>query len=69
MEMWCYKRMMKIKWTERITDEEVLRRMGEKRNISYTTTLRRLRGRLIGHILRHSNLLTTVSEGEISGEN
>jgi hypothetical protein len=28
--------MMKVKWTERITDEEVLRRVGEKGNIMNT---------------------------------
>jgi hypothetical protein len=32
-------------------------------------TLRRRRGRLIGHILRHNSLLKTVLEGEISGKN
>jgi hypothetical protein len=32
-------------------------------------TLRRRRGRFIGHILRHSGLLKTVLEGEISGKN
>jgi hypothetical protein len=26
MEMRCYRRMMKVKWTEIITNEEVLRR-------------------------------------------
>jgi hypothetical protein len=63
MEMWCYRRMLKIKWTERITNEEVLRRVGEKRNIM--NTVRRRRGRYIGYILRHSSLLKTVLEGEI----
>jgi hypothetical protein len=26
LEMWCYGRMMQVKWTERINNEEVLRR-------------------------------------------
>jgi hypothetical protein len=42
---------MKIKWAERITNEGVLRRVGEKRNI--INTLRRGRDRFIGRILRH----------------
>jgi hypothetical protein len=33
MEMWSYRRLMKIKWTEKIAKEEVLGRAGEKRNI------------------------------------
>jgi hypothetical protein len=32
MEMWCKKRLMKAKWTERINNEEVLRRAEEKIN-------------------------------------
>jgi hypothetical protein len=59
--------MLKIKWTERITKEEVLRRVGEKRN--FMNTVRRRRGRFSGHILRHSSLLQMVLEEEISGKN
>ena len=29
-EMWCFKRMMNIKWMDRITNEEVLERIGER---------------------------------------
>jgi hypothetical protein len=47
--MWCLRIMMKIKWTERITNEEVLRTAREKINIK--SSLRRRRGRFIGHIL------------------
>jgi hypothetical protein len=63
---WCYRRMMKVKWTERVTGEEVLRRVVGKRNIR--NSLRRRRGKFIGHILRHSGLLKTVMEGETSGK-
>jgi hypothetical protein len=30
-EMWCWKRMEKIKWSEKVTNEQVLKRIGEKR--------------------------------------
>jgi hypothetical protein len=40
--------------------------VGEQRNI--TNTLRRRGGR-IGHILRHSNLLKILLEGEVYGKN
>ena len=26
-EMWCYRRLLKIRWTDRVSNEEVLRRM------------------------------------------
>jgi hypothetical protein len=55
MEMWCYTRMLKIKWTDRITNEETLSIKEEKRNIM--NAVRRRRGRLIGHILRQIRLL------------
>jgi hypothetical protein len=45
MDMWCYRRMMKVKWTERITNEDVLRIVGEKRYIM--NTLRRKRYLLV----------------------
>jgi hypothetical protein len=71
MEMWCYSRMMKVKWTERITNEEVLRRVVEKRNIM--PTLKRRRGRFLGLILRHSSLMKTkyleITIGEDLGWN
>ena len=32
-EMWVYRSVLKISWTEKITNEEVLRRMGTDREI------------------------------------
>ena len=29
-EMWCYRRMLKIRWVEHITNEEVLNRIGRE---------------------------------------
>jgi hypothetical protein len=29
-EMWCYRRMLKIPWVDRVTNEEVLRKIEEK---------------------------------------
>jgi hypothetical protein len=31
-EMWCWRRMEKISWTDRVRNEEVLLRVNEKRN-------------------------------------
>lgn len=30
-EMWCYWRMLKIRWTDRVTNNEVLERISEGR--------------------------------------
>ena len=43
-EMWCYRRMMNIKWMDRITTEEVLGRIGERRTL--WKNLRKRRGQM-----------------------
>ena len=35
-EMWCWRRMEKISWTDRVRNEEVSHRVTEKRNILHT---------------------------------
>ena len=32
-EMWCWRRMEKIKWSEKVTNEQVLDHIGEKRTL------------------------------------
>src|SRR5215510_8259351 len=63
--MWCWKRMEKISWTDRVRNEEVLRRVNEDRNILHT--IKRRKGNWIGHILRRNCLLKHVIEGKIEG--
>ena len=47
-EMWCYRRMLKIRWVDKVTNEEVLRQIDEERSVWKNIVKRR--GRLIGHI-------------------
>ena len=44
--MWCWRRMDKIKWSEKVTNEEVLEHIREKRT-------------LIDNILRKKNKLNS----------
>ena len=53
-EMRCFRRMMNIKWMDRITNEEVLERIGERRTL--WKSLRKRRGQMMGHTLRHGCL-------------
>ena len=46
-EMWCYRRMMNIKWMDKITNEEVLERIEERRTL--WKSLRKRRGQMMGH--------------------
>jgi hypothetical protein len=47
-EMWCWRRMEKISWTDRLRNEEVLHRVQEERNIVHT--IKRRKAIWIGHI-------------------
>jgi hypothetical protein len=40
-EMWCWRRMEKTSWTDRVRNEEVLHRVKEERNIVHTIKRRK----------------------------
>ena len=62
-EMWCWRRMGKISWTDRVRNEEVLRRVKEEKNNLHTVTKRK--SNWIGHNLRRNCLLKQVIEAMI----
>jgi hypothetical protein len=64
-EMWCWRRIDKISWTDRVKNEEVLHRVKEERNILHT--IKRRKANWIGHILRRNCLLKHVIEGKLEG--
>jgi hypothetical protein len=63
--MWCWRRMTKISWTDRVRNEEVLHRVKQERNILYAITRRK--ANWIGHILRRNCLLKYVNERKLEG--
>ena len=63
-EMWCWRRMEKIIWTDHVRNEEVLLRVNEQRNMLHE--IRKRKANWIGHILRR-NCLLQVIEGKIKG--
>ena len=64
-EMWCWRRMEKISWTDHVRNEEVLFRVKEQRNILHVISKRKTNW--IGHILRRNCHLQRVIEGKIKG--
>jgi hypothetical protein len=54
-EMWCWRRMVKISWTDHLRNEEVLLRVKEQRNILHEISKRK--ANWIGHILCGNCLL------------
>ena len=65
MEMWCYRRMLKIPWTEFVSNETVLGKVKEERQILTTITQRQLK--FFGHVVRENGLEKLVLEGKIDG--
>ena len=66
-EMWCWRRMERISWIERKTNEEVLRTVGEKRTL--IDAIRGRRWKMVGHALRHlEELHNIILEGMIEGK-
>ena len=64
-EMWCWKRIENINWTDHVRNEGVLLRVKEQRNILHEILKRK--ANWIGHILRRNCLLQRVIEGRIKG--
>jgi len=64
-EMWCWRRMEKISWTDHVRNEAVLLRVKEQRNILHE--VRKRKANWIGHILCRNCLLQRVIEGKIKG--
>jgi hypothetical protein len=64
-EMWCWRRMHKISWTDHKRNEEVLLRVKEQRNILHEIS--KWKANWIVHILRRNCLLQQVIEGQIKG--
>jgi len=54
-EMWCWRRMEKISWTDRVRNGEVLLRVKEQRDIIHGIS--KWKGNWIGHILCRNCLL------------
>jgi len=62
-EMWSWRKVEKISWTDRVRNEEVLLTVKEQRNILHE--IRKRKANCIGHILRRNCLLQRVIEGKI----
>jgi len=65
-EMWVWRRIEKISWMERITNEEVLQTVGETRQL--LVTVFRRKKNWIGHILRGGGLFRDIMEGRMEGK-
>ena len=65
MEMWILRRMMRIPWTARVTNERVMEMAGVGRELMGAVRSRQLK--FLGHLLRHDCLEKDVFLGKIEG--
>ena len=64
-EMWIWRRLMKISWTEHRANQEVLDMADENRSLM--NIIRQKQKNWLGHVLRSESLLCTVLEGGMEG--
>ena len=67
-EMWCYRRMLKISWMDKITNKEVLNRVNSKLHFRRNMEKRKLE--YGGHVMRESSGKTHlyILEGKLHGK-
>ena len=65
IEMWFYRRMLRISWTQHVSNYEVLRRMQTRRRLMLDIRKRQLK--FLGHIMRKEGLENLILTGLIEG--
>ena len=65
-ELWAYRRMLKISWTEVVTNKEVLSRMKMKKRLFTIIQIRKLK--YFGLIKRHTSMQTTLLNGRVNSK-
>ena len=67
-ELWLYRRILRIPWTQKVTNVEVLRRVNKRTELINTVMCRKLQ--YFGHIMRNQKryeLLQLILQGKIEG--
>ena len=65
-ELWCYRRALRIPWTDRITNKEVLNRMNTSLTVLNSIKTRKLE--YLNHVMRNDKyeLLRLIIQGKIT---
>ncbi|CAH2233447.1 uncharacterized protein LOC120627568 [Pararge aegeria] len=67
-EMWCYRRMLRISWTQKVSNVRVLQRVARSRELLLIIKKRKVE--YLGHVLRHERyqLLRLIMMGKVEGK-
>ena len=64
-EMWCFRKMGAVSYKDRVTNDDVLKKLKTERNLLKTIKQRKLR--YFGHVKRQNGILKQTLEGRIEG--
>ena len=65
-EMWCYRRLLKVSWTERKTNKWVLEKIGSALMLRKSMSERKMR--FFGHIVRKNGMEKRLMQGKMEGK-
>ena len=65
-EMWCFRRMQRISWKAKMSNEHVLRQIGQHANLLKAIKIRQMR--FLGHVIRKEKLEHLSLTGLIPGK-
>ena len=63
--MWCYRKILNIRWVDKMTNREVLNLVKEKRSLN--ARIKRRHDRLIQHTHSHEGLAGIILESRVEG--
>ena len=66
MEMWIYRRIVKIPWTDKVSNKEVPARMRKERWL--LSKIRMRQSKFFGHVYRHETMEKLAVSGMIEGK-
>ena len=66
-EMTCYRRILRISWTEKQTNKEVLKKIGIK-SPTLLQTVKKLKLQYFGHTTRHESLEKHILQTKVDGK-
>ena len=65
-EMWIFRKLGRISWKDKVTNEDVMKRLHVKREV--LTKMKTTKLAYFGHTMRHESLQNTILVGRIEGK-
>ena len=65
LEMWIYRRIGRISWKQKQSNETVLRILGMKRQL--LNNIKKRQVKYFGHVKRHDTIIKNILEGKVEG--